>query len=249
MFSEWVPFSKFSDELGAFVDRGDSFFNVVKRWSRITFLDDGLIFVEFLSCQGRSDDVFLVIGQIGKKSDSLKTLSVFTVVTNDDFFDCFSESLSIDDPETAWFFGSDWGSSGSVVKKGQLSKTWNKQKITVLGLEFLFEFAVDKEFENSFFDDKEAMAKLPGLKDKGVFIDVTVEHFFFDVLKFTFGEVVEDEVIFEAVDDEIGVVEGFFFWDKFNILCDSVLDSFDFFGLVMGEELSLGFGSDGWLFA
>ena len=89
------------------------------------------------------------------------------------------------------------------------------------------------------------MTKLSCLKNKSVLIDIAVEHFFLNVLKFTFRQVVKDKVVFKAVNDEVGVMKGFLFGDEFNILRDSGLDGFDFFGFVMCKELSLGFGSDG----
>jgi hypothetical protein len=59
-------------------------------------------------------------------------------------------------------------------------------KCTILGLEFLFELAIDQQFENTLFDNEEAMAKLSCLKNKRVLIDIAVEHFFLDVFEFTF---------------------------------------------------------------
>ena len=118
-----------------------------------------------------------------------------------------------------------------------------------MGLEFLFKLPIDEEFENSFFYNEEAVAKLSRLKDEIILIDIAIEHFLFDVLKFAFREIVEDEVVFEAVNDEIGVMKCFLFGDEFYIFSNSDLDSLNFFGLVMGEELSLGFGPDGRLFA
>ncbi len=55
-----------------------------------------------------------------------------------------------------------------------------------MGLEFLFELAIDQQFENTLFDNEEAMAKLSCLKNKRVLIDIAVEHFFLDVFEFTF---------------------------------------------------------------
>ena len=80
------------------------------------------------------------------------------------------------------------------------------------------------------------MAKLSCFKNKSVLIDIAVEHFFFDVLEFTFGEVVKDEMVFEAVNDEVGVMKGFFFGDELNIFSDSSLDSFNLFGFVVSKE-------------
>jgi len=61
-------------------------------------LDDCLIFVKFLSYKGRSDDIFLVVCKIDKKSDALQTFSVITVVPNDNFFNRLSKSLSVNYP-------------------------------------------------------------------------------------------------------------------------------------------------------
>jgi hypothetical protein len=56
-------------------------------------------------------------------------------------------------------------------------------------------------------------------------------------------------VVLETVDNEVGVMKGFFLGNKFDILCNTRLDCFDLFGFVMGKELSLGFGTNGGLLA
>lgn len=108
-----------------------------------------------------------------------------------------------------------------------------------MGFKLFFELSIDQEFKNAFLNDKETVAKASGLKDKSVFIDVTVEHFFFDILEFAFRKVVENEMVFETVYNEVGVVQGFLFGDKLNILGDSVLNGFNLFGFIVSEEFSL----------
>jgi hypothetical protein len=56
-------------------------------------------------------------------------------------------------------------------------------------------------------------------------------------------------VVLETVDNEVGVMEGFFFGNELHILCNTRLDCFDLFGFVVGKKLSLGFGTNGGLLA
>ena len=42
-------------------------------------------------------------------------------------------------------------------------------------------------------------------------------------VQFAFGEVVKDEMVFEAVDDQVRVVKGFLFGNEFNIFLDPLL--------------------------
>jgi hypothetical protein len=51
-------------------------------------------------------------------------------------------------------------------------------------------------------------------------------------------------MVFQAINDKIRIVKGLLLADEFNIFSDSVLNSFNFLGFVVGKELSLGFGSD-----
>jgi hypothetical protein len=69
-----------------------------------------------------------------------------------------------------------------LYKRANSPKPTITKKRTILGFEFLLELAIDQQFENTLFDNEEAMAKLACLENKRVLIDITVEHFFLDVL-------------------------------------------------------------------
>ena len=84
---------------------------------------------------------------------------------------------------------------GVLYSKASYPKPMIRKEITILWFELFFELAIDQKFKNSFLNDKEAMPKISRLKDKTVFVDITVEHFFLDVLKFAFWKVVENEMI------------------------------------------------------
>jgi hypothetical protein len=51
-------------------------------------------------------------------------------------------------------------------------------------------------------------------------------------------------MVFQAINDKVRIVKGLLFTDEFNIFSDSVLHSFNFLCLVVGKQLSLGFGPD-----
>jgi hypothetical protein len=73
-----------------------------------------------------------------------------------------------------------------LYKRANSPKPTITNKCTILGFEFLLELAIDQQFQNSLFDDEEAMAELACLKNKRVLIDITIEHFFLDVFEFAF---------------------------------------------------------------
>ncbi len=43
------------------------------------------------------------------------------------------------------------------------------------------------------------MSQLTGLKYKTIFINITVKHLLFDIFQLTLRQVIEDEVIFQAI--------------------------------------------------
>ena len=69
---------------------------------------------------------------------------------------------------------------------------------TIKIFDFLLHFPINLYLKKTSLNNKEAMPNLSFLKNKVSLIDSTVEHFIFDVLKFIFREVIENEVIFQT---------------------------------------------------
>ncbi len=82
-----------------------------------------------------------------------------------------------------------------------------------MGLEFFLELIVDQQFQQTLFDDKKAMTNGPSFKDEAILIDITIIHFLLDIFELTFGEIIENEMIFKTVNNEIGVVKRLFLGD------------------------------------
>lgn len=70
------------------------------------------------------------------------------------------------------------------------------------------------------------------------FTNGAVEHFIFDVFELVFGEVVEDEMIFEASQDEVGVHHCLFLCDYADVLGYSVLNGVYLFLFLSGERIT-----------
>lgn len=93
------------------------------------------------------------------------------------------------------------------------------------------------------------MPNLPCLEDEGPFIHIiAVKHFFFYVFEFALRKVVEDEVVFQAAKDKVGVIHGLLFRLNKHILSYSCSDGVDlllflhhFMRYVVREQISLGF--------
>lgn len=77
-------------------------------------------------------------------------------------------------------------------------------------LDFLLDLALNDELKGASFYNEEAMPDLPHLKHKSSFLNITVEHLLFDILKFALGEIVEDEVILQTTKNKVRICHGFF---------------------------------------
>lgn len=55
------------------------------------------------------------------------------------------------------------------------------------------------------------MAIISSFEYKTVLIYIAIEHFLFNVFEFAFGQIVEDKMIFQTVNYEVRVVQGFLF--------------------------------------
>ena len=80
-------------------------------------MNDSLILIEFLRNESRCDDILLVICEVGKKTDALQAFAILVVVTNDDFFNSFAESLSIDQPQTNLFLRPNRASPCRIIQQ------------------------------------------------------------------------------------------------------------------------------------
>jgi hypothetical protein len=213
---------QFGHQLAALPHRCSSFLYDVKRRPWISFVDDDLAFHELLLDQSTGNGVFVVVWQTAEKPDIFHEFLVFFILLNDDFFDCFPESVPVDGPETAVFTGLDWEGSGGFVKKGDFAKA-------VSDSQSFLNFFVADDLHHAFFDDEEAECFASLIENEGIAGDTAVEHFFGNILDFGFWEVVEDEMIFEASEEEghflvlflfFLLSELFFVVDGFGVLLD-----------------------------
>ena len=72
------------------------------------------------------------------------------------------------------------------------------------------------------------MANFACFEDKLVFLHFTMKHFFFDIFELAFRKVVEDEMVFEAAEDEIRIRHCLLFGLDCYMLSDPVLHSLNF---------------------
>ena len=86
-------------------------------------------------------------------------------------------------------------SSGGLVEEGYLSEP-------VADSEGLLDFVIGDDLHHAFFDDEEAHGFGALVEDKGVRADTAVEHFFGYVFNFCLAQVIEDEVVLEAAQQE-----------------------------------------------
>ncbi len=82
------------------------------------------------------------------------------------------------------------------------------------------------------------MSNLSCLEYKLSFINGAVEHFIFYVFELVLREVVEDEMIFEASQDEVGVHHCLFLCDYADVLGYSVLNGVNLFLFLSGERIT-----------
>jgi len=82
------------------------------------------------------------------------------------------------------------------------------------------------------------MAKLFGLEYVSVFFHVAIVHFLFNILQLSLRKVIENEMILEAVDNEIRIMKRFLFCDNLNIFCNPALNGVDLLSLIVSEKLS-----------
>ena len=71
------------------------------------------------------------------------------------------------------------------------------------------------------FDDEEAVADLALLKNHVSGLDIAVEHLLLDVLELRLRQVVEDEVVPQAVVDQVGVVHVLLPLHQWQLLRDA----------------------------
>lgn len=130
-------------------------------------------------------------------------MSVFELL-DDNLFDCISETDFINDPERAILSGPDSWGPFNIIQKSKFSKS-------LPDLELFDDFGINLNINNAIDEDKEGGAGSSGFEDSLSCTDSTIPHGVLDVIELIIGEVVEDEMIFETLNDEVLVGLGFLF--------------------------------------
>lgn len=137
----------------------------------------------------------MVIWKAAEKPDIFHKFLIFFVLLNDDFFDSLPEGVSVDGPETAIFASLYWECSGGFIEKGDFTKA-------VSNSQGFLDLVVADDLHHAFFDDEEAECFTALIEDECIGGHTAVEHFFCYILDLSFWEVVEDEMIFKAAEEE-----------------------------------------------
>lgn len=112
-----------------------------------------------------------------------------------------SEAGLIDDPQSGVLPDFNSGGSVNVVEEGQLSEPLS-------GFQCFDDDAIDDNFNNTGDDKEEAGSLIALAEDGGAHGDFGPPHIVAYIVDLCFGEVVEDEVVFEAGEDELVVGLG-----------------------------------------
>ena len=106
--------------------------------------------------------------------------------------DCLPEAHSVDDPEAASLLCGSGGGTVDLVEESQLSET-------LAVFEDLGGLLVDFDLDRAGLDDVEAGASSTLPEDNCALGHFCPKHVLHDIFEFPFGEIVEDEVVFEGV--------------------------------------------------
>jgi hypothetical protein len=195
LLSEGIGLLQLRHQFIALVDGGRAFFDDVEGGPGIAFVDDDLSLYIFLSDQGASDGIFVVVREIAEKSDIFHELLVLFVFLDDDLFDGLSEGVTVDGPKRAMLTGLNRKGPGRFIEKSDLSEAISDSQC-------FLDLIVGDDLHHAFFDDEEAHGFGALGEDEGIGADAAVEHLLGDVFNFCLAEVVEDEMIFEAAKQE-----------------------------------------------
>lgn len=211
VLAETFPFVNFTLLKVALQKGGCSLFDHVKWWSRISFLYNVLPFVVSKGNKRRRYFFLLLWLQKLIKGHALQEFLVCLELAYHYLFDSLSKTNSINYPESAPFFGDRSRWSLYFIEQREFSEAF-------IGFQYFGGFFLDFDFNSPLLDNIKACSDGSLPEDDCILPHFSPEHVFLDVFQFFFWEVVEDEVVFEAGENEILIVFWLFLVLRVNIL-------------------------------
>jgi hypothetical protein len=172
----------------------------------------------------------VVVGETTEEAYVLHELFVFLVLQNDDLLHCLAEGVAVDSPQTAVFACLHRKSPWGFIEESNFAKA-------IAYSEGLLDLIVGLDLHHALLDDEEAHGFGALVEDEGVAVDAAIEHLLCYIFYLGFAQVIEDEVVLEASEQEGHfLVLLFFFLEAEDLLEVTLVQGLLILGVLTNRE-------------